>query len=199
MYLEDIKTGKIYDPKYEKLDIRNYNETIIKVILNFRNIPIGTYFMNYIYKKRIYKKLKTITIKERETASYKIVTGSCKIERKDNPYCNFSFYSESNNKPINLEYLLIEKENGDKAIHKINIKKCQKVKEKIDEAEYTLRCTISSIEFKSYYPPSIYQNYEYFILKEYKINDNIFPAEYENIYGALGYYRFQIKADEYFK
>ena len=30
MYLEDIKTGKIYDPKYEKLDIRNYNETIIK-------------------------------------------------------------------------------------------------------------------------------------------------------------------------
>ncbi len=154
--------------------------------------------MNYIYKKRKYEKLKTITLKERETADYKIVEGSCTIETKDNPYYDFSFYSESNNKPINLEYLLIKKQYGDNVIHKINIKKCQKVNENIDEAEYTLRCTISSIEFNSYYPPSIYQNYEYFLVTEYKINDNIFPAKYESSY-SLGYYRFIIKADEYFK
>jgi hypothetical protein len=194
MYLEDIKTGKIYDPKFEKLNIGNYDETIIKVILNFRNIPVGTYFLNYIYKKRKYEKIITITIKERESADYKIVKGNCAIETKDNPYCDFSFYSESNNKPINLEYLLIMKEHGSNVIHKINIKKCQKFNEDIDESEYTLRCTISSIEFNAYYPPKIYGNYMYFTLEEYKINDNIFSAG-----GPLGPYRFKIKTDNYFK
>ena len=43
MYLEDIKTGNIYDPKFEKLDIRTYDKiTTIKVFLNFGNIPVGT-------------------------------------------------------------------------------------------------------------------------------------------------------------
>lgn len=199
LYLEDIKTGKIYDPQYENLDIREYNEIIIKVFLNFRNIPVGTYFLNYIYKKRKYEKLKTITIKERETADFKIVEGSCTIETKDNPYCDFSFYSESNIRPINLEYLLIGKDYGDKAIHKINIKKCKKINENMDEAEFTLRCTISSIEFEAYYPPSKYDEYEHFIVREYKINNNIFPAEQERPSSPLGYYKFNIKADLYFK
>ena len=199
LYLEDIKTGKIYDPQYEKLDIGKYDEVIIKVFLNFRNIPVGTYFLNYIYKKRKYEKLKTITIKERETADFKIVEGSCTIETKDNPYCDFSFYSESNIRPINLEYLLIRKDYSDKTIHKINIKKCKKINENMDEAEFTLRCTISSIEFEAYYPPSKYDEYEHFIVREYKINNNIFPAENERPSSPLGYYKFNIKADLYFK
>ena len=200
MSLEDIKTGKIYDPKFEKLDITTYDKiTTIKVFLNFGNIPVGTYYLNYIYKKRKYEKLKTITIKERETPYYKIAKGSCAIETKDNPYCDFQIYSKSNIKPINLEYLLMKKENGDNVNHKINIKKCQIVNENKDEDEYTLRCTIGSIEVKSYYYPSIYETYKYFILKEFKINDNIFPAEYENFYSLFGYYRFLIKLDEYFK
>lgn len=200
MYLEDIKTGNIYDPKFEKLDIRTYDKiTTIKVFLNFGNIPVGTYYLNYIYKKRKYEKPKTITTKERETAYYKIDKGSCTIETKDNPYCDFQIYSKSNTKPINLEYSLTRKENGDNTNHKINIKKCQVVKENKDESEYTLRCTIGSIEFKSYFYPSIYETYKYFILKEFKINDNIFPGECENFDSWFGYYRFLIKSDEYFK
>lgn len=200
MYLEDIKTGKIYDPKFEKLNIAEYDRIIkINVILNFSKIPAGTYYLNYIYKKRKYEKVKAITIKEREIPDYKLVLGSCKLETKDNPFCDISIYSESNNKPTNMEYLLMKKEKGDNKIHKVNINKCQKIKENVDNSEYTLRCSISSIEFKAYYPPSMYQKYEYFIVKEYKINGKIFQAEYEEAFGPLGYYRIIVKSDVYFE
>lgn len=65
--------------------------------------------MNYIYKKRKYEKLKAITIKERETPDYKLVLGSCKLETKDYPFCDISIYSENDNKPTNMEYLLMKK------------------------------------------------------------------------------------------
>ena len=144
--------------------------------------------MNYIYKKRKYEKIKTISIKERETVSYRILKGQCNIQKGvDNQKCVFSFYSEGN-KVTNLDYLLIPRLINDDKNSKIYPKDCKIISENIEEVEYTLRCIIdlADINIKA----SIYSE---FYLKEYKINGNIFTSENYREGSRIGTYSFKIR------
>ena len=139
--------------------------------------------MNYIYKKRKYEKIKSISIKERDTVPYRMLKGQCNILKgEDNQNCVFSFYSEGN-KVTNLDYLLIPRLINDDQNSKIYPRDC-----KVKEAEYTLRCIIDleNINIKA-------SQYSYFYLKEYKINGNIFTSEDYRPSSRIGPYSFQIK------
>ena len=186
IYLEDTKTGQIFDPKFVNLDSTPGNEYKQRqMMFNFRDIPVGNYYMNYIYKKRKYEKIQSISIKERDTVPYRMLKGRCNILKGEvNQNCVFSFYSEGY-KVTNLDYLLIPGLIKDDKNSKIYPKDCKIISENIEEAEYTLRCIIDI-----YIKDSKYYNY---YLKEYKINGNIFTSENYLPNSRIGPYRFNIK------
>ena len=105
-YLSDIKLNtSIYHINF-KFNASFYN-TSIYCLFNFKNVPIGTYYLNYIYKNKRYMTNITLTVEEKEIwDENELINVYANFKRhEDNQVAYFSFYGK--NKYNNLTYIVL--------------------------------------------------------------------------------------------
>jgi hypothetical protein len=105
-YLTDTKLNtSIYHINF-KFNASFYNSSIF-CLFNFKRIPIGTYYLNYIYKNKKYMTNITLTVEEKEIwDENELLNVYANFKRhEDNQVAYFSFYGK--NKNSNLTYVVL--------------------------------------------------------------------------------------------
>ena len=140
-----------------------YNSSIY-CLFNFKKIPIGTYYINYIYNNKAYITNITLTIKEKEILyENELLNIYSNFERhEDNQLAYFSFYGK--NKNINLTYIALN--DGYSRINVLQTFGCDIIYYN-NSYKYDLRCKLNLT----------YVDEGDYTLSEYNINNGHYLAK----------------------
>ena len=141
-YLSDTKLNtSIYHINF-KFNASFYNSSF-DCMFNFENIPIGTYYLNYIYKNKRYVTNLTLTVEEKEIwYENELINVYANFKRhEDNQVAFFSFYGK--NKYNNLTYIVLN--DGYSKINVLQTSGCEIVyfNNASYKRKYDLRCSLN--------------------------------------------------------
>ena len=140
-YLTDSKLNtSIYHINF-KFNESFYNSSIY-CLFNFKRIPIGTYYINYIYKNKKYVTNITLTVEEKEIwDENELINVYANFKRhEDNQVAFFSIYGK--NKYTNLTYIVLN--DGFSKINVLQTSGCEIIYyNKSYKNKYDLRCSLN--------------------------------------------------------